>query len=183
MFGATIGPGFYDQIVGLSVYKSPMFIFPFIGVGLLFGFYTVQRLKMSELNIIKLGLILMGMSLVSLGFLIKLDVLPYYLIIMANVMFLIFSGFGAILIFIASRTGMQRIVPHSHQGTVFGANIVLASVLATLMSPMAAIFEVVFGYLGILVMGGVALIFVYGVFMFIEYKWGYKIENPSVFRG
>ncbi len=171
MFGATIGPGFYDQIVGIPVEESPIFIFPFIGAGVLIGFYMIQRFRLSEFKIVKLGLLMMGLSLASLGFLIKVGIFPYPMVIAANILFLIFSGIGAILIFIASRAGMQKMVPHSHQGTVFGANIFLASMIATMMSPTAAIFEVVFGYLGILVLGGFALIFVFGFFMYIE-KYG-----------
>ena len=168
MFGATIGPGFYDEIVGIPVERSPIFIFPFIGIGVLAGFYVVHRLVMNEFKIVKLGLAVMGLSLVSLGFLIKAEIFPYWAIIASNILFLVFAGLGAILIFIASRTGMQKLVPHSHQGTVFGANIVLASIIAMFMPPMAALVEVVFGYLGILVLGGTALLLVFGFFTYIE---------------
>lgn len=171
LFGVTIAPGFYDEIIGISIERSPIFIFPFMGLGLVLGFYIVNYLRFSEASLIKIGALAMGLSLFLMGIAMKISFLPSFTRLLMNIPFLTFLGFGAIMILIGSRTGLQKMVPHSNQGTVFGANILLSSLLSTFMSPMGAVFEVLFGYLGILVLGGMAFIALFGILWALRSRW------------
>ena len=47
-FGGTLGPGYFDEVVSLSIEKSPMFIFPPIAAGVLFGSLFVHNPKIKN---------------------------------------------------------------------------------------------------------------------------------------
>jgi len=53
---------------------------------------------------------------------------------------------------------LQKKVAHNFQGTVFGANILLASFLAGVMSPSAAGIEALLGYVNVLVLAGLGFL-------------------------
>jgi len=72
---------------------------------------------------------------------------------------------------IASRTVLQKKVAHSFQGSVFGANIILAAFLSSLMSPLAAAVEVLIGYVNVLIYLGIVLLLISFVMGFIGKRW------------
>ena len=172
-FGITLAPGFFTEIIGIPLKQAIIFIFPMIGIGVLLGMYFIQKTRMRELYLISIGNSIVGLTLVIFGLLIKTQLFPSWVITFLSVPFLIFLGSGVIVIMVASRTVIQTKVPNEHQGIVFGANIILASLIATIMSILAVIFEVVFGYLGTFVLGGAALIMVGGSIGYFGKRWKY----------
>jgi hypothetical protein len=172
-FGITLAPGFFTEIIGIPIKQAIVFIFPMVGIGVLLGMYFIQKTRMRELYLISFGNSIVGITLVFFGLLIKTQLFPSWLIVFLSVPFLIFLGSGMIVIMVASRTSIQTKVPSAHQGIVFGANIILASLIATIMSILAVIFEVVFGYLGTFVLGGTALIMVGGLLGYLGKRWKY----------
>ena len=172
-FGITLAPGFFTEIIGMPIKQAIIFIFPLVGVGALLGIYFIQRTKMRELYLISFGNSIVGLTLVVFGLLIKTQMLPSWVISFLSAPFLIFLGSGVIVIMVASRTVIQTKVPHSHQGIVFGANIILASLIATIMSILAVVFEVVFGYLGTFVLGGTVLVLAGGLLSYLGKRWKY----------
>jgi len=92
-------------------------------------------------------------------------------LILFLVPFLFLLGLGVMIVMIASRTVVQKGIPHNHQGTVFGANIILASFLAVLMSPLAVLMEDIFGYVNLLILGGASFLAVSLVFAYIGSRW------------
>ncbi|MEK7580830.1 MAG: MFS transporter [Patescibacteria group bacterium] len=173
VFGITLAPGFFTEIVGISIEKALVFVFPLITVGVLFGIGVINKPKINELSLLSLGNLVMGASLFFYGISLKIQLFSRLALAFLAVPFLIGLGFGTILIMIASRTVLQKKIPHTHQGTVFGANIILASLFAAFASPLAVMFEVIFGYLGTLVLGGTALGFSGALFIYLGKKWKY----------
>jgi len=169
-FGITLAPGFFTDVVGITIDKSPIFILPLIAVGVLFGVSFVHRPDMSEGFLVALGLSLVGLASSILGILLIFNLiwgsLLYYIMV-----YLIIIGFGAIITLIASRTVIQKEVPHANMGLVFGVSMVLTSLLATLMSPVAAVLEILFGYFNILIYGGVVFLVISAVFAHYGNKW------------
>ncbi len=172
-FGITLAPGFFTEIIGIPLKQAIIFIFPMIGIGVLLGMYFIQKTRMYELYLISIGNSIVGLTLVIFGLLIKTQLFPSWVIVFLSVPFLIFLGSGVIVIMVASRTVIQTKVPNEHQGIVFGANIILASLIATIMSILAVIFEVVFGYLGTFVLGGMALIIAGVLLGYFGKRWKY----------
>ncbi len=172
-FGITLAHGLFTEIIGMAIKQASIFIFPLAGVGALLGIYFIQRTKMRELYLISFGNSIVGLTLVVFGLLIKTQMLPSWVISFLSAPFLIFLGSGVIVIMVASRTVIQTKVPHSHQGIVFGANIILASLIATIMSILAVVFEVVFGYLGTFVLGGTVLVLAGGLLSYLGKRWKY----------
>ncbi|OGD83818.1 hypothetical protein A2165_03110, partial [Candidatus Curtissbacteria bacterium RBG_13_40_7] len=122
-FGATLGPGFFNDIVGVSISKSPLVIMPPVALGVLLGAYFVNKPKVRDSFFIAQGLGVLGISTAFLGLLISFDHVRYFIMFLTVVVFLICAGFGVIISLIAARTVLQRRVAHNYQGTVFGANI------------------------------------------------------------
>lgn len=172
-FGITLAPGFFTEIIGIPLKQAIIFIFPMIGIGVLLGVYFIQKTRMHELYLISSGNSIVGLALVVFGLIIKTQLLPLLVAVLLSVPFLIFLGLGETVVMIASRTVIQTKVPHTHQGIVFGANIILASLIATIMSVLAVIFEVVFGYLGTFILGGTALILAGVVLGYLGKRWKY----------
>lgn len=170
-FGITLAPGFFTEIVKFSLEGAMLVIFPFVGVGVLLGVLFVRKPKMQEFGLLSFGNLVFGLGLVSYSLLIKLQILPRVVIQILSIPFLITLGFGVIVALIGSRTVLQKKIPHSHQAIVFGANIILASLIATITSPAAVIFEVVFGYLGTLFGVGILLVLSSGAFWYLGRKW------------
>jgi MFS family permease len=172
-FGITLAPGFFTEIIRIAIKQAIIFIFPVVGIGVLLGVYFIQKTKIRELYLISLGNSIVGLTLLSFGLLIKVQLLPQMLVALLSVPFLIFLGSGVTVVMVASRTAIQTRVPHTHQGIVFGANIILASLIATIMSILAVIFEVVFGYLGTFVLGGTVLISAGAILVYLGKRWKY----------
>ncbi len=172
-FGITLAPGFFTEIIGMTIKQTIIFIFPMIGIGVLLGIYFIQKTRMRELYLVSFGNSIVGLTLVVFGLLIKTQLFVWWLITFLSAPFLIFLGTGVVVIMIASRTVIQSKVPHTHQGIVFGANIILASLIATVMSILAVVFEVVFGYLGTFVIGGTTLVIVGGLLGYLGKRWKY----------
>ena len=170
-FGGTLAPGFFNDIVGVSIGKSPLVIMPPIALGVLLGAYFVNRTKVRDSFFIAQGLGVLGFSATFLGILLNLDNVRFFITFLMVVIFLICAGFGVIISIITSRTVLQRRVAHNYQGTVFGANIVLSSLVASLMSPMAAAVEILIGYANVLILGGLSFLFVSAVIGQIGKRW------------
>ena len=172
-FGGTIGPGYFDEVVNLSIEKSPMFIFPAIAVGVLFGALFVHNPKIRKSFLIALGLGALGFWASLLGIVINTGLVKGIYLLFPSVIFLAFAGFGAILIMIASRTALQQRVAHNYLGTVFGANIVLAAFFASIASPLAAAIELFAGYVNILIFGGLSFLAVSAVIGYVGKRWNF----------
>jgi hypothetical protein len=170
-FGATLGPGFFNDIVGVSIGKSPLIIMPPVALGVLIGAYFVNRPKVRDSFFIAQGLGVLGFSTALLGLLINFNHIQYFLVFSAVVLFLICAGFGVIISLIASRTVLQRRVAHNYQGTVFGANIVLSSLVASLMSPIAATIEILIGYANVLILAGLSFLVVSAIVGQVGRRW------------
>jgi len=170
-FGGTLGPGFFNDIVGVSIGKSPLIIMPPVALGVLLGAFFVNRPKVRDSFFIAQGLGVLGFSTALLGLLISFDSVRYFLVFLAVVLFLICAGFGAIISIIASRTVLQRRVAHNYQGTVFGASIVLSSLVASLMSPIAATMEILIGYANVLIFAGLSFLVVSAVIGQVGKRW------------
>ena len=172
-FGGTIGPGYFDEVVNISIEKSPMFIFPPIAIGVLFGALFVHNQKVRKSFFIALGLGALGFWTSLLGIIINTGLIKGIYLLFPSVIFLVFDGFGAILVMIASRTALQQRVAHNYLGTVFGANIVLAAFFASIASPLAAAIELFFGYINILIFGGLSFLAVSAVIGYVGKRWNF----------
>jgi len=157
-FGVTLALGFFDEVVGLSINKSPIFVMPLIGLGVLFGLIFVHSVKAKEGRLVTYGTGSMGFSTLILGLILRFDLVVERLLLLPVAFFLVLLGFGVIVSVIASRTVLQKKVAHNFQGTVFGANILLASFLAGVMSPSAAGIEALLGYVNVLVLAGLGFL-------------------------
>jgi len=172
-FGGTLGPGYFDEVVNLSIEKSPMFIFPPIAVGVLFGALFVHNQKVRKSFFIALGLGSLGFTALLLGIIINTGLVKGIYLLLPSVIFLAFAGFGAILVMIASRTALQQRVAHNYLGTVFGANIVLAAFFASIASPLSATIEFLIGYVNILIFMGLSFLIASSAAGFVGKRWNF----------
>ena len=157
-FGVTLAPGFFDEVVGIAIDKSPLFIFPMIAVGVALGIIFVNNPKMRESVFVAAGFGLMGIGGFVLGAILQFGLVSGIYLLLPVGGFLTVVGFGVIVATIASRTVLQKNVANNFQGTVFGTAVVLASFLASLFSPAAAGLEALVGYNNILLFGGVIFV-------------------------
>ncbi len=171
IFAVTLAPGFFRDVAGLSIDKSPMFVLPPSALGVVAGVLLINRLREREGMLVTIGIWTLGIALIVLGFAIRLHLVIDGLLILFLVPFLFLLGFGVMIVMIASRTVMQKGISHDHQGMVFGANIILASFFAVLMSPLAVLMEDVFGYVNLLILGGVLFLGASLVFAYIGSRW------------
>ena len=137
-FGATLGPGFFNDVMKLPINKSPLVFFPPLSLGIILGALYVHNPKIRESFFISLGLGIVGLFSVILGLIIKFNLLKNLLLFIPVIFYMVFIGFGVIISMIAARTFLQKSVSHKYQGTVFGANMIFASFFASSMSPTAA---------------------------------------------
>jgi len=160
----------FDEIVNLPITRSPLLIFPMIALGLLGGSYFTHRPGIKEGSFVVTGLFAMGVSIGILSISVALG-LPMSILVPISAGFLVFAGFGIILVMIASRTVLQKRVLHRYQGTIFGANFVLASFLASVMSPFAAGLVALFGYLKVIFIGSLAFLISSAVIEQMRRRW------------
>ena len=170
-FGITLAPGFFEETLGLSVHKSPLLIFPLIGIGVALGTAFAHMPKLKESMLVGWGWGALGFAGAILGIVMRSGFFSQLLLLLPISLFLVSVGFGAVVCLIASRTVLQKTVPHSIQGTVFGANIILSSVFSGVMSPMGATLEVILGYASLLVWAGFVLLILGLVFVYMSIKW------------
>lgn len=171
-FGATLGPGFFDEVLGLSIDRSPLLIMPSVAVGIVLGaLFNPGEARPSF--IVALGLGAIGLAASILGIIISYGLVSGVLLILPVSVFLVFSGFGAIIAMITSRTALQMKVSYHYFGTVFGANIVLSAFLASLMSPAAAGIELLVGYVNVLIFGGLVFLIASSFIGFVGKKAGF----------
>lgn len=154
-FGVTLTPGFFDEIVRLPIHRSPLFVLPLVGLGIILGSIAINFVKIRESFWVLFGLGVIGISGLILGLLLKLDLIDSLALILLSGVFTVLVVFGVIVTMTVSRTALQRRVAHSYQGTVFGANIMLGSFMAAVASPLSATFEVLIGYTSMLIFGGI----------------------------
>lgn len=171
VFGITLAPGFFDQVVGLPVQKSPIFILPFIGIGVLLGTFFSHKPKITESKMVALGLVFVGIGALSLGFVILSQILSGIILLFPVAIFLVAVGFGDILPLAAGRLGIQRRVGHAYQGTMFGATFILSSLASGVISPTAALIEAIFGYVAILIFGGFSFSVASVLVFYIGKRW------------
>lgn len=169
-FGATLGPGFFNEVIGLSIRVSPLFAFPPVAVGLLAGMTFVHLFKTKEGLTCAIGLFLMGFAGLVLGTMINVGVqgLLFWLVL---ALFIVVASFGAVVCIIASRTVIQRLVWHRYQGTVFAASIILSALLAAIASPLGVILEEAIGYINILFLAGSVLLLAAPLVAWVCLKW------------
>ena len=169
-FAATLTPGFFDRILGIPAEKSPLLIFPLAALGLVGGTMFTHRPKINESYWVMVGLGGLGAAAAVVGILYKFN-FDSWVNVLIVVIFLLLEPFFMITIMIAARTVLQRRVPHNYQGTVFGANFVLAALFATIMSPFAATIVTLFGYLNVLTYLGFMVFVIAVVISFMRAKW------------
>lgn len=156
-FGATMAPGFFDKEVGLSINKSPLFLFPAIAIGVAAAAFLAHRANKRESLMVVLGWGLIGAGTAIVGVIVKTP-LNFLILRMISFAYFILSAFGIIFIMIAARTILQRRVSHHFQGTVFGANFMVSSFLASIASPAAAGLVAFFDYSNVLIFAGLAFL-------------------------
>lgn len=170
-FGVTLAPGFFDEVVRLPIQKSPIFVLPFIGLGVALGAMFAHNMRIRESVYVALGIGAMGIAGFVLGLAIRFGFLVGLSLLLPLVLFLVFTGFGVIISIIAARTVLQRYVAHNYQGTVFGADAVLATFLAAVLSPLAATLEILFGYVNLLIATGAVFAIGSGIIGYMGKKW------------
>lgn len=171
-FGVTLAPGFFSSVVGLNIYKSPLFIFPPIALGIILGVLFTHRPKIRESFLVKFGFGIIGLFTAVIGIASGAIDIKSVLMIFSTV-FLIASGFGVIIIMIAARTVLQKRVAHEFQGTIFGANFVVSSFFATVMSPLAATLVALFGYANVFLFWGLIFMAFSVVIAQMLKKWSF----------
>jgi MFS family permease len=169
-FGATIAPGFFDRIVGLSVNRGTLFIVPPASLGILSGAYLRHKIGVSEGYLTSIGFGILGISTMLLGILTAQN-FSQNTILLIVFLYMVLGGFGLITMMIAARTVLQRRVEHSYQGTVFGANFVASSLFATIASPLAAFLVLFLGYSLVLTLAGLFFLLVFVVTTLMRAKW------------
>lgn len=169
-FGATLGPGFFNEVVGLSIRASPLFAFPPVAVGLVAGMVFVHLFKLEEGLICAIGLSLMGFASLILGTLISVGILGllFWLVL---VLFIVAGSFGAVICIITSRTVIQKLVSHRYQGTIFAASIILSALFAAIASPLGVFLEEAVGYVSILFLAGGGLLLAAPLIVLACLKW------------
>lgn len=172
-FGVTLAPGFFERVADLPIEKSPTFILPLIGVGVLCGVMFMHEQRLKESFFVSLGLGLMGLSTLVLAMILNFKWIQGNLLYIPLSLYLFFLGFGEIISMIASRTVLQKRVSHRYQGTVFGAVMILSAFLAVVFSPAAATFEVLLGYTNTLILAGFGFLIFVSVFAFSAKKWNF----------
>lgn len=170
-FGATLGPGFFNDVLNLPINKSPLVFFPPLSLGIILGALYVHNPKIRESFFISLGLGIVGLFSVILGLIIKFNLLKNLLLFIPVTFYMVFIGFGVIISMIASRTFLQKSVSHKYQGTIFGANMIFASFFASVMSPTAAGLEALFGYVFILISAGLTFMILSAAVAEMGKKW------------
>lgn len=170
-FGGTIAPGFFDRVVGLTVEQSPLLIFPTTGLGLILG-AIFSHFKIRESFMVILGFFVLGLGTALLGFFAGKTNIQLNLILGSG-LFLIGAGFSVIVIMIASRTIIQKRVEHRYQGSLFGTNFVLSSLIASIASPSAAALVAFLGYANVLLAGGLTFISIAILISVIRRRWAF----------
>lgn len=169
--GVTLGPGFFDEIVGLPIKSSPLFVFPFVTIGLVIGGYLLHLGIIGEGAWVSLGIGIIGALSSLLGLVIKFDHGRDILFWGVLSLFVIAVSFGAVVVIVASRTVLQRMVVHKYQGTIFAAVITLSAFAAVSSSVLGVLFEAVLGYVNILIFGGLGLVFLAFLVKMASLRW------------
>ena len=169
-FGITLAPGFFEEIVGINIEKSPLLIFPLIGIGVLLGIVVSHLPGKKEGILVSLGLAVLGLATAAVGSFVNVFGTADLLLVPV-VFFLIAVGLGSVVVLVASRAALQENVSHHYQGTVFGTNIILASFFSGLFSPAAATFEAIWGYANLLLGAGIAITLVSSFCLYGAKKW------------
>lgn len=170
LFGVTLAPGFFQEVIGISIEKSPIFVVPLIGIGAILGTLYIHKPHLKESTIVAYGLGIIGILTAILGLLMN----TYFfnsLVLPIIAIYLIMVGFGTIILMIASRTVIQKEVPHSNQGIVFAANMILSSLLIVFMSPLAAYLVESLGFMKIMMYGGLMFLLLSAVFAHFSNRW------------
>ncbi len=170
-FGATLGPGFFAEVMGVTIDKSPILVMPFVATGILLGALYVHNPKIRESFFVTVGLGTLGAMAAILGLVLQFNLLTSELLFVLLSLFLTSAGFGVIVPMIASRVALQKRVPHHNQGTVFGAYIILAAFLASIMSPFAALLEILIGYINVILFSGLTFLLAAFSFSILARKW------------
>jgi len=167
-FGITIAPGFFDQVVGLPITKSPLFIFPPVAIGIVLGVFF--KPKFSEGFKTSLGFGVVGIATVVLGFIVSLNLVRNYILLFTTI-YLTLGGIGLMILMIVSRTVLQKRVAHQFQGTIFGANFVVSSFLASIASLLAASLVSFFNYAVVLSFAGLSFLVISFVISLMRKRW------------
>lgn len=173
-FAATIAPGFFKEIVGLSFERALIMVFPLVGIGAAAGGALVNFVRKGESFFVILGMILMALAFLSLGGLLKFDAEARIVVYIITAIFLVAIGVGDLIVILASRMALQSRIAHNYQGTVFGANIILSSVMSSVLSLAGAETVRTLGYVNTLFFGGIAMLGASVVVAFLAWKWLYS---------
>lgn len=170
-YAATLAPGFFHQILGFSLRRTLIFVFPLIGLGAVVGSYLVHRTKRSGAMQIQLGILILSVAFLVLGGAIKFAIIPRVALLFIAAIFLVIVGIGDLMALVASRISLQKQIAHNYQGTIFGTNIILASVMASGFSLIAAELARRTGYINSMFFAGVFLAISVVVINILTIKW------------
>ena len=169
--GVTLGPGFFDEVIGMPIKSSPLFVFPLVAIGLLIGGYLVHMRLMNEAMWGGLGIALMGSLSLLLGLVIKFESHKNILFWGVLSIFIVAGSLGAVMAIIAARTVLQKLVAHKYQGTVFAVVIMLSALSAASFSLLGVLFESILGYINILIFGGIGLSIMAFLIGAVSFRW------------
>ncbi|OGD89236.1 hypothetical protein A3J17_00730 [Candidatus Curtissbacteria bacterium RIFCSPLOWO2_02_FULL_40_11] len=172
LFGVTLAPGFFNDIARITIDRSPIIVMPLVGLGVIIGSWFVHKPSMGAGFLVTFGLSIIGLFSAILGLILKVN-LVYTNVILLIAIYLILVGFGAVLTLIASRTAIQQKVPHKNLGIVFGASMILTSFMAAVFSTSAAFLEAAFGYINILIYGGLLFLVLSAIYAYLGNRWKY----------
>lgn len=170
-FGVTLGPGFFDEILAMPIEKSPILVFPMVGLGATLGAIFVHNPKIREGHFLSTGIGAIGIPGLILGLMMYFGVTTPRILIFPVSIYLVFLGFGVIVSMIASRTVLQKAISHNYHGSVFGANTILASFFAGTLSPFAAGAEALIGYVRLLIIAGIVFTLSSALLLYGGNKW------------
>lgn len=170
LFGVTLAPGFFTDIAGINIDKSPIVVMPLVGLGVILGVWFIHRNDFSEGFLVALGLSMIGLFSAVIGLILMLN-LVFTNVILFIAIYLIIIGFGAVVTLIASRTAIQKEVPHANLGIVFGASMILTSFLSMIMSPLAALLQMILGYVDLLIYSGLVFLAISAVYAHLGNRW------------
>lgn len=156
-FAATLAPGFFHQILGFSLRRTLIFVFPLVGIGAILGSILIHRTRKKEGLDILLGSAILSGAFLLLGVILKYTNVSSMALFVLSAVFLVVIGMGDSILVVASRIALQKKIEHNYQGTVFGTNIILASVMSSAFSLAAAEMARTLGFVNSIFIAGVFL--------------------------
>jgi MFS family permease len=161
----ALAPALSQAILGIPLEHSSHYLVIPAGIGMVLGVVLIDRLKVSHVRLIAVGLIIAAGALMLLGFAHQLHHatdglhrLHHYQIglIVAPLVFVL--GFVNAVVSVAAQTLLQENTSESSRGKVFGALNMMINIAATLPIFFAGILADIFSVSTVIIALGTALI-------------------------